>query len=102
MEYRAKDNFESLTRPLINGLMWIGVIGIFWNLFKPGGWLLWIIDVIMHNQPYSLYYISVGVLGVIAAKVWLDTVDPAAFYSLLTAAWAFAGTFFILSLLLPL
>jgi hypothetical protein len=102
MEYRAKGHFESLAWLLQNGLMWVGVIGIAWNLLKPGGWLFWIIDLIASNQPTSFYYLAVGVLGLLAGKVWLDSIDPRAFYNLLTAAWAFAGTFFILSLLLPL
>ena len=102
MEYRAKRHFESLTWLLLNGLMWVGVIGIAWNLLKPGGWLFWIIDVIVRNQPVSFYSLAVGVLGLLAGKVWLDSIDPCAFYNLLTATWAFAGTFFILSLLLPL
>jgi hypothetical protein len=102
MEYRAKIHFESLTWLLLNGLVWIGVVGIAWNLFKPGGWLVWIIDLIVRNQPTGFYYLAVGVLGLVAGKIWLDNIDPRAFYSLLTAAWAFAGTFFILRLLLPL
>jgi hypothetical protein len=102
MEYRTKAHIESLTWPLMYGLMWVGVIGIAWNLFKPGGWLFWIIDLIAANQPTSFYYLAVGMLGLLAGKVWLDNIDPSAFYSLLTAACAFAGTFFILSLLLPL
>jgi hypothetical protein len=102
MEYRAKAQFESLTWLLLNGLVWVGVIGIAWNLLKPGGWLYWIIDLVVGNQPVSFYYIAVGVLGLLAGKIWLDNIDPRAFYNLLTASWAFAGTFFILSLLLPL
>lgn len=102
MEYRAKGYFELLTWLLLNGLMWVGVIGIAWNLLKPGGWLLWIIDLIVRNQPASFYYLAIGVLGLVAGKVWLDNIDSRAFYNLLTATWAFAGTFFILSLLLAL
>ncbi len=102
MEYRAKDHFESLTWLLMNCLMWVGVIGIAWNLLKPGGWLFWIIDLIERNQPASFYYLAVGVLGLLAGKVWLDSVDPRASYHLLTAVCAFAGTFFVLSMVLPL
>lgn len=102
MEYRAKGHFEWLTWLLLNGLMWVGVIGIAWNLLKPGGWLFWIIDLIARNQPTSFYYLAVGVLGLLAGKIWLGNIDPRAFYNLLTVTWAFAGTFFILSLLLPL
>lgn len=100
MEYRAKNHFESLTWLLMNGLVWVGVIGVAWNVLKPGGWLHWIIDLIVRDQPTSFYYLAVGVLGLLAGKVWLDNIDPRAFYNLLSAVWAFAGTFFILSLLL--
>lgn len=102
MEYRAKIHAESLPWLLFNGLTWTGVIGIAWNLLKPDGWLSWIIDAMVRNQPTSIYYLAIGVLGLLAGKVWLDNIDPHAFYGLLTAAAAFAGTFFILSLLLPL
>lgn len=102
MEYRAKNHFESVTWLLLNGLMWVGVIGIAWNLLKPGGWLFWIFDIIDRGQPASFYYLGVGLLALLAGKAWLDSIDPRAFYNLLTATSAFAGTFFILSLLLPL
>jgi len=102
MDYRARSQFDSITGLLLNGLMWVGVAGIAWNLLKPGGWLFRIIDVITRNQPVSLYYLAVGVLGLIAGKILLDIVDRRAFYNLLTVSCAFAGTFFILSLLLRL
>jgi hypothetical protein len=102
MEYRSKGYFESLSWLLLNALMWVGAIGIAWRLLKPGGWLFWIIDLIARDRPASFYYLAVGVLGLLAAKVWLDHIDPRAFYNLLTVSCAFAGTFFILSLVLPL
>jgi hypothetical protein len=102
MEYRAKNNVDSLMWLLLNGLMWVGIAGIAWNLLKPGGWLLWIFDLIVREQPTSYYYLALGALGLFAGKVWLDSIGPRAFYNLLTITWAFAGTFFILSLLLPL
>ena len=102
MEYRARGQFESLTGLLLKGLMWVGVVGIAWNLLKPGGWLFRIIDLIARNQPLSFYYLAVGVLGLIAGKILLDIIDRRAFYDLLIVTCAFAGTFFILSLLLPL
>ena len=102
MEYRAKNHFELLTWLVLNSLMWVGVVGIAWNLLKPGGWLFRIIDLIVGNQPASFYYLGVGLLGLLAGKTWLDSIDPRAFYHLLTVTSAFAGTFFILSLLLPL
>jgi len=102
MDYRARSQFDSFTALLLNGLMWVGVVGIAWNLLKPGGWLFRIIDIIASNQPVSFYYLAVGALGLIAGKILLDIVDRRAFYNLLTVSCAFAGTFFILSLLLRL
>ena len=102
MEYRRRDYFESTTWLVLNGLVWVGVAGIAWNVLKPGGWLYSIIDLIVREQPASFYYLGVGVVGLAAGKIWLDNLDPRAFRNLLTAIWAFAGTFFILSLLLPL
>jgi len=102
MQYRENSYFESLTRLLLQSLMWTGVIGIAWNLLKPGGWLFRIIDLVLRNEPESFYYAGVAALGLIALKVWLDSVIPRAFYNLLTAGCAFAGTFFILQQLLPI
>ena len=102
MEYRAKNHFELLTWVLLNGLIWIGFAGVAWSLLKPGGWLFWFIDLVASNQPASFYYIAVGALGLLAGKIWLDHVDPRAFANLATAACAFPGTFFILSLMLSL
>lgn len=102
MEYRAKAHFGSLTWLLMNLLTWVGVIGIAWNLLKPAGWLFWIIDLIVANQPTSFYYLAVGMLGLLAVKVWADNIDPGACNNLLAASAAFAGTVFILNLLLPL
>lgn len=102
MEYRSKDYLESLSWPLLNCLMWVGAVGIAWNLLKPGGWLFRIIDLIVDNQPASFYYLGVGLLGLLAGKAWLDNIGPRAFSNLLTVIAAFAGTFFLLSLLLSL
>ena len=102
MEYRAKRSFEWLTWLLVDGLMWTGAIGVAWRLLKPGGWLYWILDLVDRNQPTSFYYLGVAVLGLLAGKFWLDSIGPRAAYHLLTATGAFAGTFFILSLLLHL
>ena len=102
MQYREQGQFESLSQLLLSGHAWVGVIGIAWNLLKPGGWLYRIIDLVMLNQPAGFYYLAIGVLGLLAGKVWLDRIDPRAFYNLLAATWACAGTFFILHLLLPL
>lgn len=102
MEYRAKSHFDSITWLLLNSLMWVGVIGITWNLFKPGGWLFQAVDLVLREQPISFYYLALGAAAVLAGKIWLDSIDPRAFRNLLTAICAFAGTLFILSLLLPL
>ena len=82
--------------------MWVGVIGIVWNLLKPGGWLYWGIDLAVLHQPDSFYYLGVGLLGLLAGKAWLDNIDPRAFSNLLTVIAAFAGTFLLLGLLLSL
>lgn len=102
MQYETKSPVESLTWLFLNSLKWAGIVGIAWNLLKPGGWLFWIFDLVLRNQPVSFYYLGVGALGLLAGKIWLDNVDPSAFDNLVTVCWAFAGTFFILSLLLPL
>ncbi len=102
MEYRAKGRVDSLTWLLLNGLTWVGVISIAWNLFKPGGWLFWAFDQILSNQPIGYYYLGLALLGALAGKIWLDSIDPRAVRNLLTAACAFAGTLYILGLLLPL
>lgn len=103
MEYRTRGGpFEMLTWGLLNGLMWVGIAAVAWNLFKPGGWLFWIIDLVASNQPKSFYYLIVGAIGLLAGKVWLDNVHPNACANLLTVVWAFAGTYFVLRLLLPI
>jgi len=101
MEYRAKNHFDSITWLLLNGLMWVGVIGIAWDMFKPGGWLFQAVDFILREQPTGFYYLSLGVAALLAGKIWLDSIDPRAFRNVLTAVCAFAGTLFILSLFLP-
>jgi hypothetical protein len=102
MEYRERNHIESLTRVLLHGLMWLGAIGIAWKSLKPAGWLFWLIDFAVRNEPASYYYFAIGALGILAGKFWLDSVAPRAFYHLLTAICAFAGTMFILGLMLPL
>jgi len=102
MEYRARSHFESLTWLLLNGLMWVGIAGIAWNLLRPGGWLFWLIDLIVSNRPTSFYYAGAGTLALLAGKAWLDSIDPRALFHLLTLTAAFAGTFFVLSLLMQI
>ncbi len=77
MEYREDGRFESLTQLVLNGLMWVVVIGIAWNLLKPDEWLFWIIDLVVRNQPASFCYLAVGVSGLLACKVSLDFIDSA-------------------------
>jgi hypothetical protein len=102
MEYRSRGQFEVLTRVVLDSLKWAGVIGVAWNLLKPGGWLLSIVNTIAENQPMSVYYLVLGVIAVFSCKVWLDNVHPRAFSRLLGFAWALAGVFSILRLLQPL
>ena len=102
MEYRARGQFEWLSWALLNGLMWVGAAGIAWRLLKPGGWLYQGLDLIVQNQPVSFYYLGTGTLGLIAGKIWLDNIDPRATRYALTACCAFAGTLFIMSMVLPL
>lgn len=79
-----------------------GVTRIAWNLLRPRGWLYWIVDLIGRNQPTSLYCLGVGVLGLISGKFWLDRIGPHAVDHLRVAIGTFAGTFYILILLLQL
>jgi hypothetical protein len=102
MEYRAKNHVDTLAWLLLNGLMWIGAAGIAWHLFKPGGWLFWAIDRILSDQPTGFYYLGLGIIGALGAKFGLDSIAPRLFQNLLGAGCAFAGTLFILGLLLPL
>ena len=102
MGYRTRGHFESFTWLLLNGLMWVGVVGIAWNLLKPGGWLYWGIDLAVLHRPDSYYYLGVGVLALLAGKAWLDSIGPSAIWNLLTVACSFAGTFFLLRLLMHL
>jgi len=50
----------------------------------------WTPDLAGCDQPPSFYHLGVMVLGLLAGKFWLDSIGPR----------AFAGTLFILSLLL--
>ena len=102
MEYRSKIRFESTISATSNVLLWVGVIGIAWNLFKPAGWLFRLIGIIVDDRPTSFYYLAVGMLGLLAGKHWLDELNPNAVSNLLTLGCAFAGSYFVLRLLLPL
>ncbi len=96
MKYRTRGNFEALIWLLLRALTWVGIAGIAWNLFKPGGWLYRCLALIEDHQPTSYYYAVAAIFGVFAAKHYLDQAHPNVFSNLLTVLWAFAGTFFIL------
>ena len=102
MEYRAKRQLNPVVSLLLYGVVWVGVLGIAWNLFKPQGWLSWAIDLILSNETTGIYYLAVAALAVFAAKYWLDSIGPYAFRATLIMICAFAGTIFIMGLLLPL
>jgi hypothetical protein len=102
MEYRSRGRFEATIRVTLIALLWVGIIGIAWNMFKPRGWLFQFIGTIVDNRPTSYCYLAVGILGLLAAKYWLDELNPNAVANLLSFGCVFAGSYFILRLLLPL
>lgn len=102
MEFRSRGVFESAIWVTLRALLLVGIAGIAWNMFKPGGWLFQLIALIMDNQPTSLYFLAAAVAAVAAAKSWLDAWHPHACANLLTFVCAFAGSYFILRQLLPL
>jgi len=99
MRYGASRSFESVVRVVLNALTWIGIIGIAWSLFKPGGWLFLGVAMVLDDGPTSYYYLVLGALGLLAGKQLLDRVHPDLVSNLLTVIWAFAGTLFIVHLL---
>lgn len=102
MEYRSRGLFESTSWVAQNAVLWVGIIGIAWNVLKPGGWLYQLIAIVVDNQPTSFYYVGLALLGLLAGKHWLDQLNPNACFNLLSFGCACAGSFFILRLLLPL
>lgn len=102
MQYRSRGFFESVLWATQNLLLSIGIAGLVWNLLKPGGWLYWLIAIIVENRPTSLHYLALAAAGLLAGTLWLNQVKPGAISIVLTFTWAFAGTYFILRLLLPL
>lgn len=102
MEYRNRGVMEAAVWVMLRALLWVGVAGIAWDLLKPGGWLFQFIGLVMDNQPTSIYYLTVGVLGLLAGKYWLDEMNPNASLHFLVFTCAFAGSYFILRLVLPL
>lgn len=101
MEYRSRGLIASTIWVALNALLWVGVVGIAWHLFKPGGWLFQFIAIVVDYQPTSFYYLAVGMLGLLAGKQWLDDLNPNALSNLIGFICAFAGSYFILRLLLP-
>jgi hypothetical protein len=102
MQYRSKGGFESALWATQCALLSIGIVGIAWNLLKPGGWLYWLIAIIADNRPTSFYYLALAATGLLVGTLWLNQVKPGVIANLLTFACAFAGTYFILRLLLSL
>jgi hypothetical protein len=102
MQYRSRGLLESALWAAQNVLLSIGIVGVAWNLLKPGGWLFRLIGFIADNRPTSLHYLALAGAGLLAGMLWLNRLKPGAISILLTFIWAFAGTYFILRLLLPL
>jgi len=83
-------------------LLSIGIAGVAWYVLKPQGWLWWLITLIADHRPTSLYYLALAAAGLLSGTFWLNWARPGAVSILLTVACAFAGTYFVLRLLLPL
>ena len=102
MHYRSRGMFESALWATQYAVLSIGIVGVAWNLLKPGGWLYWFTAVIADHRPTSIYYLALAAAGLSAGTLWLNRIKPGLLSSLLTVACAFAGTYFVLRLLLPL
>lgn len=102
MQYRSRGGFESVLWAMQWALLSIGIAGIAWNLLKPGGWLSWLTAIVEENQPTSFYYLGLAAIGLLAGTHLLSQVRPGVIPNLLTFVCAFAGTYFILHLALPL
>lgn len=102
MQFRSRGGFESVLWATQWALLSIGIVGIAWNLLKPEGWLSWLIGMVEENQPTSFYYLALAAIGLLAGTHLLNQTRPGAIPNLLTFVCAFAGTYFILRLVLPL
>jgi hypothetical protein len=102
MHYKSIGFFEAALGAAQKLLLSIGIAGVAWSLLRPGGWLYWFIAILAGNRPTSLYYLALAAIGLLAGTLWLSQARPGAISSILTFACAFAGTYFILRLLLPL
>jgi hypothetical protein len=101
MEYRSRGLFATTIWGTLDALLWVGVIGISYNVFKPNGWSYQFVEIIMENQPTSYYCLAAGLLALLVGKRWLDTLNPNAVHQLLSLGCSFAGSYFIIRLLLP-
>ena len=101
MQYRASRDPNRVVSLMLYAVVLIGALRIVWNLFKPDGWLLWAIDLFLGAQPNGLYYFALACAGVFAMKFWLDTIGPNAVRNALIMLCAFAGSFYLLGILLP-
>ena len=99
MEYRNKGVFDATIWVLLRALQWVGIVGIAWNLFKPGGWSFQLIDLVANSQPEGYYYLGIAVLGLLGGKLLLDSLGPNALANFLAVGGGFAGTYFVLRLL---
>jgi hypothetical protein len=102
MHYRSRGMFESALWAMQYALLSIGIAGVAWHLLKPGGWLVWFIAVIAEHRPTSIYYLALAAAGLSAGTLSLNRLKPGLIPNFLTFACAFAGTYFVLRLLLPL
>lgn len=102
MQYKSRGMFESALWATQYALLSIGIVGVAWNLLKPGGWLNWFIAVIAEHRPASYYYVAPAAAGLLAATLWLRRTRPGVIANLLNFGCAFAGTYFVLRLLLPI
>ena len=102
MQYKTRSVFESAVWAKQYALLTIGVVGLAWSLFKPGGWLYWLIALIAEHQPTSYYYLALALASLLAGTLWLNHAKPGVIPNVLSFGCAFAGTYFILLLLLPL
>lgn len=94
MQYRSRGQFESALWATQYALLSIGIVGIAWNLLKPGGWLYWLIAIFADNRPTSFYYLALAATGLLAGTLWLNQVKRGVISNLPTFACAFAGTYF--------
>lgn len=101
MQYRSRGGIDSALWVMQQLLLSIGIVGVAWDLLKPEGWLYWLIETIEVHRPASLYYLALAIAGLFATTLWLNQAKPGVVSNLMAFGWAFAGTYFILRVLLP-